>query len=56
MERILSPEERVKRAEEIYYRRKLNNKDIRVSSANVNSRNEKRQFSLYRKMILQILI
>lgn len=56
MERILSPEERVKRAEEIYYRRKLNNRDIRVSSSNVNSRNEKRQFSLYRKMILQILI
>lgn len=56
LERILSPEERVKRAEEIYYRRKLNNKDIRVSSSNVNSRNEKKQFSLYRKMILQILI
>ena len=58
LERTISAEGRIRRAEEIYYRRKLNNRDIRVSSANVNTGegNEKRQISLFRKMILQILI
>ncbi|MBR1802975.1 MAG: M23 family metallopeptidase [Clostridia bacterium] len=56
MEKILSPEERVKRAEEIYYRRRENNQNIRVASSHVNSGQEKREWSLYRKMILQILI
>lgn len=56
MEKIISPEERIRRAEEIYYRRKLNNNDIRMSSAQVKSGKEKKQFSLYRKMIIQILI
>ena len=41
MEKILTPEERIRRAEEIYARRK--------------SENEK-DFSLFKKMILQILI
>ena len=56
MERILSQEERIRRAEEIYYRRKLNNGDIRRPSSQVREKTEKRQFSLYRKMAIQILI
>ena len=56
MERILSQEERIRRAEEIYYRRKLNNGDIRMPSSQVRDKTEKRQFSLYRKMAIQILI
>lgn len=56
MEKIISPEERIRRAEEIYYRRKLNNRDIRMPSSQVKGGKEKRQFSLYRKMLVQILI
>ena len=56
MERTLSQEERIRRAEEIYYRRKLNNSDVRMPSAQVRDKTEKRQFSLYRKMAIQILL
>lgn len=56
MEKIISPEERIKRAEEIYYRRKLNNNNVRMPSSQVKQGRENRQFSLYKKMILQILI
>ena len=56
MERTLSQEERIRRAEEIYYRRKLNNNDVRMPSSQVRDKTEKRQFSLYRKMAIQILL
>ena len=56
MERTLSQEERIRRAEEIYYRRKLNNNDVRMSSSQVRDRTEKRHFSLYRKMVIQMLL
>lgn len=56
MERTLSQEERIRRAEEIYYRRKLNNSDVRMPSSQVRDKTEKRQFSLYRKMVIQILL
>ena len=56
MERTLSQEERIRRAEEIYYRRKLNNSDVRMPSFQVRDKTEKRQFSLYRKMAIQILL
>ena len=56
MERVLSSEERIRRAEEIYNRRRMQN-DVRVYS---NSRNVKiksgADYSLFKKMILQILI
>ena len=52
----LSQEERIRRAEEIYYRRKLNNSDVRMPSSQVRDKTEKRQFSLYRKMAIQILL
>jgi len=56
VEKTISLEERMKRAEEIYYRRKSNNSNIRMPSSQVTENVEKKQFSLYRKMILQILI
>lgn len=53
MERTLSPEERIRRAEEIYYRRKMQNGFTGSTRVNVSSRKE---FSLFKKMILQIAI
>lgn len=44
LERILSQEERIRRAEEIYYRRKLNNGDIRMPSSQVRDKTEKGNF------------
>ena len=52
MEKILTPDERIKRAEEIYYRRK--NQDINRKSAKVNVSNKK-DYSMFKKMILQII-
>jgi len=56
LERTISPEERIRRAEEIYYRRRQNVLDVRMPSDKVKNGNEKRQFGLYKKMIIQILI
>lgn len=56
MERTLSPEERIKRAEEIYYRRRVNNRGIRVPTSTVNVGNNKPEYNLFKKMVLQILI
>lgn len=53
MERTISIEERIRRAEEIYNRRQ--NRDIRVSSSTVNS-GSKTALPLFKKMILQLLI
>ena len=55
MEKTLSQEERIKRAEEIYYRRKLaSGSGVRVSSDRVNV--SKTKLSLFKKMILQLAI
>lgn len=54
MERVLSPEERIRRAEEIYNRRRTENR-VRVSTSRVNVKKETK-FTLYKKLILQILI
>ena len=56
MEKTISAEERIRRAEEIYYRRKANQSGIRMPSSQVKDGKEKRQFSFYKKMVLQILI
>lgn len=56
MEKAISSEERIRRAEEIYYRRRANNNSVRMSSSQVKDGKEKRQFSLYKKMVIQILI
>ena len=55
MERTLSQEDRIRRAEEIYYKRKLaSGNGVRVSSDRVNV--SKNKLSLFRKMILQLAI
>lgn len=56
MEKTITPEERIRRAEEIYYRKRLDNNSIRMSSSQVKNGKEKKQFSLYKKMIIQILV
>jgi len=53
MERILSAEERIRRAEEIYYKRQ--NQGVRVSTASVNLGKEPK-VSLGKKMCIQIII
>ena len=53
MEKILTTDERIKRAEEIYYRRK--NQDINRKSAKVSVSNKK-DYSMFKKMIFQIII
>ena len=53
MDRILSPEERIRRAEEIYYKRKA--QGVRVSTASVNI-GKANKVSLGRKMVIQILV
>ena len=55
MERIISQEERIRRAEEIYQRRRMGNESgVRVSSSSVNS--NKPKISLFKKMALQLAI
>lgn len=53
MERTISPEERIRRAEEIYNRRRVSN-GVRVSSNKVNS--SKKKISLFKKMLMQLAI
>lgn len=53
MEKTLSPDEKIKRAEEIYYRRKQ--QDINRKSAKVNV-SSKKDFGMLKRMILQIVI
>lgn len=54
MDRDISIEERIKRAEEIAYRRKMQNIGVRVTS--VRTRNEeKADFKLFKKITIQII-
>lgn len=55
MERALSAEERIRKAEEIYYRRKMQNLGVRVTANSANN-GTKPNYKLLRKMTLQILI
>lgn len=52
----MSPEERIRRAEEIYYNRRVRNGNVRMPSSQVTENAGRKQYSLYKKMILQILI
>ena len=54
MDRVLSADERIRRAEEIYYRRKMMGETNDVARVNVG--NGKRKFGLLKKTILQVLI
>lgn len=53
MERIASPEEKIRRAEEIYYRRRNETNRSNVARVNVN---EQKNYGLFKKLVLQILI
>lgn len=53
LERIGSSEEKIRRAEEIYYRRRNQNRNRNIATVNVN--NEK-NYGLLKKLILQVLI
>ena len=54
MERVISSEERIRRAEEIYNRRRMQT-GVRVPSSRVNT-SLKDKYKLYKKLILQIAI
>ncbi len=54
MERTLSPEEKIRRAEEIYARRKSGYTSRNVATVNVSE--DKNNYGLFKKMILQIAI
>ncbi len=54
LERTVSAEERIRRAEEIYQRRRTQG-DVRVSSSHVNTK-ERPNYFLFKKLILQIMI
>ncbi len=53
MERTLSPDERIRRAEEIYYRKKMQNANRKSARVNIS---DKKDFGMFKKMIIQILI
>lgn len=54
LERVMSSEERIRRAEEIYNRRKgSNNRGVRVSTNHVKTKTD---YLLFKKLILQIAI
>lgn len=55
MERTLSAEERIRKAEEIYYKRKMQNQGVRVST-NTSNKSSKPDYRLFHKVILQALI
>ena len=54
MERALTAEEKIRRAEEIYERRK--NQNYRNTTATVNVSGNNRDYKLFKKMIIQVLI
>ena len=54
MERALSPDEKIRRAEEIYYKRKLQSEGENYARVNVSE--SKKDLGLLKKMIFQILI
>lgn len=54
MERALSPEEKIRRAEEIYQKRKEQNYTTNQARVNVNK--PSKDYGLFRKLVLQIII
>ena len=53
MEKTLSPDERIRRAEEIYYRKKMQNASRKSATVNVTN---KKDFGMFKKMFFQIVI
>ena len=59
MERVLTQEERIRRAEEIYLRRRNTRPQYRNTRENINIRQELpkgKSITLFKKMALQIVI
>ena len=54
MEKVISSEERIRRAEEIYNRRRMQS-GVRVSTSRVNTTTDKK-YQLYKKLIIQLII
>lgn len=54
MERTLTPDEKIRRAEEIYYRRKM--EDRNKTATRVNVTETKTNFGILKKMMLQIVV
>lgn len=54
MERIVTAEERIRRAEEIYQRRRMQ-RDVKVPTSNVNVSN-KSEYRMFKKLVLQVII
>ena len=54
LERTISAEERIRRAEEIYHKRKVQS-DVRVPTSNVNTK-KNIDYRMFKKLILQIVI
>lgn len=55
MERAMSVEDKIRRAEEIYYRRK-EQENPRQENVRIPARNEKKDVKLFKKMMVQIII
>ena len=55
MERIMSVEDKIRRAEAIYERRQQGN-NKQIASINVSDNNKKKDIKLLKKMIIQILV
>ena len=53
MDRVISPEERIKRAEEIYYKRRAQGVRFNATTVNVSSG---RRVSFGKKMMIQVLV
>ena len=54
MERILTTDEKIRRAEEIYQKRRGNN--LNIGQTRVNVGNEKKNYKLFKRMFIQIAI
>ena len=55
MERAMSVEDKIRRAEEIYYRRK-EQENPKQENVRIPARNEKKDVKLFKKMLIQIII
>ena len=55
MERVMSVEDKIRRAEEIYYRRK-EQENPKQENVRIPARNEKKDVKLFKKMMIQIIV
>lgn len=55
MEKVISSDERIRRAQEIYYKRKSQNSNTRTNYTYKEKKNKK-DFTLFKKLIMQIIV